>query len=186
MEDRRKLELEAAIKDTSPDSPEETKFRPIVRVRLTGMQGEVPQQEVQELLTFGQQKLGLTELKSYRVVMQEAERKKHLAQDLKFYEDTFKSVIADGKVTAAERVQLKDLQKTLRLEDSEVQGVESKYTFKEAQEAKAPAPPKPAPSKPKVVPKKETAPAKPPAGIGPAKTAPAKPGIGGSTAKPNN
>jgi len=147
---RRKAEIEAACKDTNPDSAEEMKFRPMARARVAAMEVEITSQQSQDLMGFGQRTYGLNELKSYRVVCQEIDRKKTLARKLKDYDETFKAFVADGKLTLDERAQLKDLQKTMALEDAEVQSVESKYAFKD-QTKVAQAPAKPSvPAKPAV------------------------------------
>jgi tetratricopeptide (TPR) repeat protein len=185
----RKNEMETAVKDTSPDSGEEARFRSIARVRLGAIKSEIGEAQERELIAFGQRTYGLNEIKSFRVVRQEIERKNGLAQKLKDYEDTLKPMIADGRLTSDERGQLKDLQKALGLDDSEIRGVESKYTFKEAsQEAKAPVPPKPA-APTKAATKKPASPTKPPVvgavpSVAPSQTAPPKPGIGTSGVKP--
>lgn len=140
-EQRRKAEFEKAIEDTSPDSPEEAKFRPIARARVAAAQGDITEEQKQSLMGLGQRNYGLNELKSYRVVGQEIVRKKALGQKLKDYDETFSAFAADGKLTADERAQLRDLEKTMGLEDAEVQSLESKYTFKDETKVAA-TPPK--------------------------------------------
>ena len=156
-EQRRKADLQNAIKDKSPDSAEEAKFRPMARARVVAMEAEITPEQAQDLVGFGQRTFGLNELKSYRVVWQEVERKKALAQKLTDYDGMFKAFVADGKLTASERVQLKDLQKTMELEDSEAQAVESKYTFKDETKVAAAT----APAQPKATTKKSATPPKP-------------------------
>ena len=129
--EQKKQELERAVKDTSPDSVEEAKFRPIARVRVAAVQGEITEQQTQDLIAFGQRTFGVNELKSTRVVRQEVERNRSIGQKLKDYDETFKALVADGKLTVDERTQLKDLQKTMNLEDPEVKALEAKYTFKD-------------------------------------------------------
>jgi hypothetical protein len=156
------------------------------------MDGEVTEKQWGEVLAFGQRTYGLNDVKSYRVVGQEVARKNSLGQSLKDYDDTFKAFVADGKLTADERTQLKDLQSHMKLEDSDVQSVESKYTFKDLTKG-VPAPavatprsaPKP-PAKKPVVPVKPPTPATPaaaPASLGTPAVTPAKPGIGSNATK---
>lgn len=201
VEERRKTDLDAAIRDTSPDTPEEAKFRPVARIRIGATQGDVSQEQAQDLIGFGQRTYALNELRSYRVVWQEVERKKTIGQKLKDYEDTFKAFVADGKLTPDERLQLKDIQKTMALEDPEVRAAEAKFTFRDETKTAStpPLPRTPKPTTPKPAPTKPVTAAKPPAttavkpttgvtgatpviGTSPT-TPPAKPGIGGTDTK---
>jgi len=140
-EERRKLELEAAIKDTGPDSAEEAKFRPMARMRLAAMQGDITEQQTNDLIGLGQRAFGVNEMKSTRVVLQEVERRKKLVQKLKDYDDMFAPLVKDGKLSVAARSSMRELQKNLGLEETEVQPIEAKYTFvdeaKQVQAAKA-------------------------------------------------
>jgi tetratricopeptide (TPR) repeat protein len=183
-EDLRNQQREAACKDTAPDSAEEARFRPIARIRLSALQDDITGQQVQDEVAFGQRTFGLDEFKSYRVVCQEVARKKSLAQKLKDYEDVFAAFVTDGRLTAAERSQAKDLQKALGLEDSEVKPVESKYQFKEGVQVAMPRAPT-APSKPTADAKKSTVPPVSPSPTAPTKPEPVKPGIG-TVSKPKN
>ncbi|MDQ2843649.1 MAG: hypothetical protein M3Y72_21925 [Acidobacteriota bacterium] len=125
---REKQMLEAAVADKSPDTPDEANFRADVRTRLTAINGEVNDTQKAELLAFGK-RLHMPELKAYRIVVQEVDRKQNLAQALKDYEDTFKPLVADGKITARERAQLRDLARREDLDKNDVASVESKYKF---------------------------------------------------------
>ena len=121
---------DAAVKDESPDTPDEASFRADVRTELSGITGDVSDAKRDHLIALGQ-KLGLPELKSDRVVLQEIERKKQVVQSLSDYEDLFKPFAADGKITAAERARLKTIAKKLDLDTSEVKTIEDKYQFDE-------------------------------------------------------
>ena len=122
---------DAAIKDKAPDSPEEASFRADVRTELGGVTGDLIDAKRDHLIALGQ-KLGLSELKSDRVVLQEIDRKKQVGQSLSDYEDLFKPLAADGKITSPERARLKALARKLDLEPAEVKTVEDKYQFEEA------------------------------------------------------
>ena len=121
----------AALKDKTPDTPDEASFRTDVRTELRVVPGDVSDEKQEELIALGQ-KLGLSDLRSERVVWQETERKKQLGQSLSLYENLFKSTVADGKITSAERAHLKDVARKLDLDDADVKKVESSYHFEEA------------------------------------------------------
>ncbi len=134
---QKKLE-EAAMADNSPDTAAQASFRKDVRVQLAGTNGEVPTPQRERLIAFGE-RLKLSHIQSYRVVSQEIERKKNIGQALQDYEDVFKPLAADGRITTAERAQLRDLAKREGLDASDVTSVESKYHFTESRGKGAPA-----------------------------------------------
>ena len=127
---QKKLE-EAALADRSPDTPAETNFRWDVRTRLSDSKTDVSDSLRDQLIAFGE-RLKLSHLQSYRVVVQEIQRKKNMAQALQDYEDVFRPLAADGRITAPERTRLRELAKSEGLDTSEISAVESKYHFTES------------------------------------------------------
>ncbi len=123
----RKLQ-EAAVNDHHPDSPDEASFRVNVRAELADIKGEVSDQDRNHMIAFGE-RLKLTELQSYRVVGQEIERRKQIGLALQDYERVFRSLAADGRITASERAQLRDLARKEDLDATDVKSVEDKYHF---------------------------------------------------------
>jgi tetratricopeptide (TPR) repeat protein len=171
-------ELENAKNDTSPDSADEAKFRTMARLRVASTEGEMTPEQRNDLIGLGQRTYKLPEIKSYRVVLQELDRKVQLAQKLKDYEGMFAPLVADGKLTVSERKTLTQFKKDLPLDDSDALTVEAKYKGKFVEDkavvrvagAPAAAPTK----KPAAVPAKVTTP------DSAADKAPSKPGIGGT------
>jgi hypothetical protein len=84
----------------------------------------------------------LTELQSSRVVVQEIERRSNLKLALEDYENTFRPLAADGKITAAERSQLRNLAAKEGLDLTDVKSIESKYKFSETPGGATPHPSK--------------------------------------------
>ena len=126
---RQKL-MNAALADKSPDTPDEASFRANVRAELSAITGDVTDAKRDELVAFGE-RLKLPNMRSYRVVSQEMNRKKMLGQALSDYERVLKPLASDGKITSAERAQLQDLARREDLDTDNVKSVESKYTFEE-------------------------------------------------------
>lgn len=121
---------EAAVEDRRPDTATEATFRQSVRVQLRAVSGAVPDAQRDHLVAFGE-RLKLSEIESYRVVEQEIKRHSELTQALQDYEDTFRPLAADGRITVTERTQLNNLAKQEGLDPADVKSVESKYHFTE-------------------------------------------------------
>lgn len=122
--------LNAALADKNPDTPDEASFRADVRTELSSATGDITDAKRNELVAFGE-RMKLPELRSYRVVSQEIERKKSIGQALLDYEHVLKPLVSDGKITPSERAQLKDLARREDLDSADVKSVESKYHFEE-------------------------------------------------------
>ncbi len=102
-----------------------------MRTEIRDVTGDVSDPKRDELVALGQ-KLGLSDLRSERVVLQEIDRKKQIGQSLGLYESLFKSMVADGKITSAERTRLREVAKKLDLDPIDTKKVESAYHFEEA------------------------------------------------------
>ncbi len=122
---------DAALKDKTPDTQDEASFRSDVRTELRDVTGDVSDPKRDELVALGQ-KLGLSDLRSERVVLQEIDRKKKIGESLGLYENLFKSMVADGKITPAKRTRLREVAKKLDLDATDTKKVESAYHFQEA------------------------------------------------------
>ncbi len=127
---RRQKLREAALQDHHPDSRDEGSFRLNVRTQLAETTGDVSDAQRDQLIAFGK-RLKLTELQSYRVVAQEIQRKSDMREALADYERVFRPLAADGRITGAERAQLRDLAAKEGLDPSDVKSVEDKYHFTE-------------------------------------------------------
>jgi hypothetical protein len=187
IEDQRALEvklreLQVAVSDTAPDSADEAEFRLLTRSRIGASSGEWSAQEKKEQIGYGQRNFQLSEMRGARVVFQEINRKRDLAQKMKDYQDAFAALVAKGHILPPERAQMVRLQARLGLDQQETKDIESKFKFAEAMPApvvapvKTPTPPvrekkvTPAPAKPVVASPAAPVPGSPPGtGIGAAK-----------------
>ncbi len=104
------------------DSPKEAGFRTLVRASLSADASK----DVNPLRDTGD-KMGLTEFEIQRVITQESDRVKGMAQ----YETMFAQMASDGVISKDERMGLDAYFPTLNMSAADVKVVESKHKFSE-------------------------------------------------------
>jgi hypothetical protein len=109
------------------DSPRESTFRKLARVRLRSQNGPSSDEDRAKLAALGQQVYKLPPLDAERVVYQEAKLWAELLPGIASYKETFAALYGDKKITPSERLALNDLAKSLGLSPDDVKDIEAQY-----------------------------------------------------------
>ncbi len=134
IEARRQKEQEIALSIergakggiTTPDSPDEAKFRTYAKARI-GNAGDPSDDQINAMLNAGKQLYNIENDPGKRVIYEEIGRKRRHDQGLRLYRESLADFAKDKQINADARSSLKDIQEKYALSESETAHIEQEF-----------------------------------------------------------